>query len=100
MIPKCVDVEKAFTDIFGIKFRSIRHKQNREFFQQAEGNLQKNLKTILQAAELFGDELEQTLKQHQFAMSEIEEELDKLPRPKDFSVPQWSKYKNYLKSAE
>ncbi|KAJ8425663.1 hypothetical protein Cgig2_015331 [Carnegiea gigantea] len=100
LIPKRVDVEKALTDIFSTKFRSMRHKQNKHFFQQAEGNLRKNLKTILQAAGLFGDDLEETLKQHQFAVTEIEEELDKLPRPKDFSVSQWSKYKNYLKSAE
>jgi len=100
LIPKRVDVEKALTDIFGIKFRSMRHKQNKQFFQQDEGNLWKNLKTILQAAGLYGDDLGQTLKQHQFAVTEIEEELNKLPRPKDFSVPQWSKYKNYLKSAK
>ena len=87
LIPKRVDVEKALTDIFGIKFRSMRHKQNKHFFQQAEGNLRGNLKTILQAAGLFGDDLEETLKQHQFVVTEIEEELDKLPRPKDFSVP-------------
>ncbi|KAJ8424268.1 hypothetical protein Cgig2_003799 [Carnegiea gigantea] len=98
LIPERVDAKKAFTDIFGIKFRSIRHKQNKHFFQQAEGNLQKNLKTIQQAAGLFDDDLEQTLKQHQFAVTEIEEELDKLRRSKDFSAPQWSKYKNYLKS--
>ncbi|KAJ8428986.1 hypothetical protein Cgig2_027715 [Carnegiea gigantea] len=78
----------------------MRHKQHKHFFQEAEGNRRKNLKTILQAAGLFGDDLEETLKQHQFVVTEIEEELDKLPRPKDFSIPQWSKYKNYLKSAE
>ncbi|KAJ8442690.1 hypothetical protein Cgig2_001783 [Carnegiea gigantea] len=86
LIPKGVDVEKALSDIFGIKFRSMGHKQNKELFQHTEGNVRKNLNTILQAAGLFGDELEQTLKQHQFAMSDIEEELDKLPSTKDFSV--------------
>ncbi|KAJ8419612.1 hypothetical protein Cgig2_015006 [Carnegiea gigantea] len=32
LIPKHVDVEKALTDIFGIKFRSMRHEQNKHTF--------------------------------------------------------------------
>ncbi|KAJ8441899.1 hypothetical protein Cgig2_014368 [Carnegiea gigantea] len=74
LIPKCVDVEKALLTFLASSFEARGISRTNTFSNK--------------------------LKQHQFAMTEIEEELDKLPCPKDFSVPQWSKYKNYLKSAE